>query len=312
MSPNLSRNTNYKYLHPSQWAMSLMLFGSFGLILHDTPNSWYNWGEPGVERGMRRMKDGIRFLKEYTPESLKKENYIPMDFMKPLLTSSYPILTPESEVQICVGVVTVFRRTQYIEYTIGSLLDTLLPDERAVMHLAVLLMDEDPSRSLEYLNRFNISKYMDAVITYPCNNKPSSVHLPSDYVSTCARVKNTTRNDSNLAPLEGLRGFERIISGYNQDVETKWKMKEVFDYALTLQYCLEGTKAPWCLVLEDDVVAAKRWPMLIQNALREVERFERGELIESGWNWPWASSLTTSNIIVAADIRKIALLDSTI
>ncbi|KAL1914440.1 uncharacterized protein VTP21DRAFT_8892 [Calcarisporiella thermophila] len=279
---------------------TFLIFSAFSLLIvlyilfSSTPYTLFHRRKPNVTRGSRRMHEGLRFLESddwIFSGSERIPTYHPLPPEKSLPTTAVPAHPRIRDVDICVVVVTVFRKhKQYLEYAIGSVLDTLSASEREKFHLALFVADPDPGRTLRHAARHNITRLVDTVFTYPCNHTMSVDGVPDGYKIACEEEK--LRPASSIPDSqEGAKVFHRMRTLDIRNNHDAWVTKEIFDYAMVTRYCLEETNAPWCLVLEDDVVASEGWAPALRSALKEVERYERGELREptgllQGWPYP--------------------------
>lgn len=136
-------------------------------------------------------------------------------------TSTFPRIEKD-KVQMCVGISTVKREgnEQYVRSTIGSLMDSLSPAERARIYLTVLIAHTTPTIHPIYGEPW-LTNIADKVLLYNVNEKQ----------------------------LQDLKDWEK---------KNNYRRKAVFDYAFVLQHCVD-TGAPWIAIIEDDTVAAGGW-----------------------------------------------------
>ena len=167
-----------------------------------------------------------------------------------------------SDPSICVGIATVQRDdAEYFDLLIGSLLDGLSDAERSDILLIPFIANIDPYKHYAY-NETWLSNLSDEIITY----------------------ENVSARDKARMRL--------------QETPNGHMKKALFDYSFMLQKCLDS-KAPYILMLEDDVIAADGWYRRTKAALADME--SRSEYTNSvylrlfyntriqGWNsefWP--------------------------
>lgn len=133
---------------------------------------------------------------------------------------------------ICVGIATVQRDdAEYFDLLVGSLLDGLSDAERSDILLLPFIANIDPHTHYAY-NESWLSNLSDEVITY-------------DNVSA--------RDRARMRSQETPKGHMK---------------KALFDYSFMLQKCLDS-KAPYILMLEDDVIAADGWYRRTKAALTD-------------------------------------------
>jgi GR25 family glycosyltransferase involved in LPS biosynthesis len=167
-----------------------------------------------------------------------------------------------SDPSICVGIATVQRNdAEYFDLLVGSLLDGLSDAERSDILLLPFIANINPYKHYAY-NETWLSNLSDEVITY----------------------ENVSARDKARMRL--------------QETPNGHMKKALFDYSFMLQKCLDS-KAPYILMLEDDVIAADGWYRRTKAALTDME--SRSEHTSSvylrlfyntriqGWNsefWP--------------------------
>lgn len=135
---------------------------------------------------------------------------------------------------MCIGIPTVKRPSeQYIDISVGSLLDSLTQAERDGIHMDVLFAHTDPSEHPSYSAPW-VPYLLDTVLTYDTSD-PGFEHLKS---------------------LEANRMFAE---------------KGVFDYVYMLDSCYK-TNAQYIAIFEDDVLAQEGWYARAVSGLRDLEK----------------------------------------
>ncbi|KAL9591260.1 MAG: hypothetical protein Q9179_007902, partial [Wetmoreana sp. 5 TL-2023] len=180
---------------------------------------------------------------------------------------------------LCVGIATVERpHEQYIRLSIGSLLDGLAADERAQIHLIVLVAHTDPFRHPIYQEPW-LQSLSDEVLTY----------------------------NSTAEYFNELRGMEE-----NRD----YRKKAVFDYTYLMEACI-NSRAAWIAMIEDDTLAVKNWYNRVLQALDDVDSQSSSWLYLRlffteeyfGWNREfWLSYLAFSILTVISVATTLLLL----
>lgn len=189
-----------------------------------------------------------------------------------------------SDPSICVGIATVQRNdAEYFDLLVGSLLDGLSDTERSDILLLPFIANINPYKHYAY-NETWLSNLSDEVITYG---------------NVSARDKARMR-------------LQETPNGHMK--------KALFDYSFMLQKCLDS-KAPYILMLEDDVIAADGWYRRTKAALTDMEgRSEYNNSIYlrlfyntriQGWNsefWPhylfWSVVFETLLVVVLWFLRR--------
>jgi GR25 family glycosyltransferase involved in LPS biosynthesis len=139
-----------------------------------------------------------------------------------------------SDPSICVGIATVQRNdAEYFDLLVGSLLDGLSNAERSDILLLPFIANIDPHTHYAY-NTSWLPNLSDEIITYE---------------NVSARDKARMRS---------------------QETPKGHMKKALFDYSFMLQKCLDS-KAPYMLMLEDDVIAADGWYRRTKAALADME-----------------------------------------
>ncbi|GIK02072.1 hypothetical protein Aspvir_006115 [Aspergillus viridinutans] len=177
---------------------------------------------------------------------------------------------------ICAGIVTVKRPIeQNLDTTVGSLLDGLSREQRANIVVHVLFALSNASDHPDYQQPW-ASNVIDRILTY----------------------KNSG------ADVDKMERWER---------ENMIKDKSLIDYQLSLKSCYEGTKAPWILLLEDDVVAQREWYRHTMRSLETIKHWRSHGKIKDwlylrlfytekflGWNTEeWPTYLISSLAVIS-------------
>ncbi|KAI9931435.1 hypothetical protein ASPWEDRAFT_25686 [Aspergillus wentii DTO 134E9] len=159
-------------------------------------------------------------------------------------THSNQSLTTEG-VEMCIGIVTVKRPlVQNLDVTVGSLLDGLSPEQRSAVSLQVLFAPTNAWTHPDYGQPW-VPNIIDRVLTY------------EDF-------------DAPITDLMRLERKHRIAE------------KSLVDYRLALNSCYNQTDAPWILMVEDDVVAQKKW---YDHTMQSLETIKDGQRRGAIYNW---------------------------
>lgn len=156
--------------------------------------------------------------------------------------------TPKSGVNspiLCVGVATVARRgEQYVNTTIGSIVEGLSTEERGQIFLNVLVAHTDSHQHPDFSRRW-LHEIPDRLLEYDPHN-----------------------------PL-----YEQVKSW---EKEGLYRNKTIFDYTYLLQDCY-NTGASYVLMVEDDTLAARHWYSSTMEALHTVEKLMRARPQSTQW-----------------------------
>lgn len=147
--------------------------------------------------------------------------------------------------KVCVGVATVARRgDQYVDLTIGSLLDGLSSAQRSELFLDILIGHTDPAQHPSFAH-----KWLDVL--------PDRILYYRDDAATTAQI----------------HAWE----------EGGWyRNKSIYDYTYLLNDCY-NTGAEYVVMLEDDTVAARNWYSRTLQALHDIEERTRNDLRGPKW-----------------------------
>jgi hypothetical protein len=136
---------------------------------------------------------------------------------------------------ICAAFVTVKRdKMQYLDQSLGSMLEGLYPDERSALHISVFFADTTAS------------------------NHP---HWKDPWVERLADISYTY--DISSEELERMKEAETKRNFY---------VKGVFDYLYVLQDCMNRTQAGYIAIFEDDLIFAEGWMARTLKALAELKQ----------------------------------------
>ena len=153
-------------------------------------------------------------------------------------TSSSPAPSPPL---LCVGIPSINRTTTaFLGHTVGSLVDTLTPGDRADIFLVVLLADRDPSAHEAYGQAW-LDTLADEVLVY---DHASDLPGPS-YRSVAFDVDGSPRGDGRV---ENMRK----------------------DHSVLVEAC-RRRGSPYFALVEDDVVASRDWFPKLARGLGYVE-----------------------------------------
>lgn len=134
---------------------------------------------------------------------------------------------------LCIGIATIARSgKQYVQSTIGSLLEGLSEDQRSEINLSVLIAHTDP-----YVHPIFQEPWLKSV-----SNEVLEYHVSDDEMTR-------------------LRLWED---------EHHYRNKSMFDYAYLLEKC-RHTDARWVAMIEDDVLAMEGWYGRAMAALETIK-----------------------------------------
>ena len=157
------------------------------------------------------------------------EAFIEASSHKPSTNTPHKTIAPK----LCIGIATIARENeQYVQATIGSLLEGLTPDERGEIYLAVLIAHTDPTTH-PITNESWLTALTDKVLHYDVS--PEQKHE--------------------------LETWER---------EKDFRRKAIFDYTYVMQKCAD-THAQWVAMIEDDTLAVTHWYPRAMAALEQAD-----------------------------------------
>ncbi|KAK4178453.1 putative glycosyltransferase [Triangularia setosa] len=144
---------------------------------------------------------------------------------------------------LCIGIPSINRTTQsFLKHTIGTLLDTLTPEERGGIHLVVLLADRPATKHSAYGEGW-LEKVVDEVLVYddPPASDEGKVYKKVPFELVEGRERGTTR-------VENMR----------------------LDHSLLVEACM-NQGAEYFVLVEDDIVAGRDWLERLKRGLGYVE-----------------------------------------
>lgn len=258
---------------PGGWAFVIFVFIYLALIRYcshayyrDPTSAFFN-PRRGYERlySLERQKQTDAFIRSTSNNSL------------PVFESAVnpPTATTSKEPTLCIGIATVKRPgEQYIQSTVGSLLEGLTEQQRREIYLIVLIAHTDPQ-------------------THPIRGEKWLETL-------CNRV---LLYDLSAEEFEHLRRLEE---------EKDYRRKAIFDYTYLLEHCA-GSRASWIAMIEDDTLAVDGWYSRAITAIDEADArkpdwlYLRLFFTEEffGWNseqWPQYLASSVLVVIIVASI----------
>src|SRR6478735_4883393 len=161
----------------------------------------------------------------------------------------YPVKHKQrTEVQVdneflCIGIPSINRTTSgFLAHSVGSLVDTLTPNERNQIHIVVLLADKDPTKHFAYGEDW-LFGLADDVLVYSNDSKTESKLnykvLPHD-------VRGMGRSDDRV---ENIR----------------------LDHSVLFEACRRRDPTYFALI-EDDIIASPDWFTRFKKGVIEVEQ----------------------------------------
>ncbi|CZR49312.1 uncharacterized protein FPRO_08948 [Fusarium proliferatum ET1] len=144
---------------------------------------------------------------------------------------------------LCIGIPSINRTTSgFLAHTVGSLVDTLTPNERNQIHIVVLLADKDPTKHFAYGKDW-LFGLADDVLVYSNDSKTDSKLnykvLPHD-------VRGMGRSDDRV---ENIR----------------------LDHSVLFEACRRRDPTYFALI-EDDIIATPDWFTRFKKGVIEVEQ----------------------------------------
>ncbi len=217
---------------PKRWSLLAFLFVYLALVRYC---AYAYYGDP-----TSAFFDPTRgYQRSYSLERQKE-----VDAFVSNTSISFAADKRKREPRMCIGIATVRREEeQYVETTVGSLLEGLTDKERAEIYLAILIAHTDP------------------------NDHPG---YSEDWIHLANKVY---LYDVSQARKDELKTWEK---------ERNFVKKGVFDYTYTLRKCL-STGAQWITMIEDDTLAVKGWYPRTIEALERADDQHRATKERSDW-----------------------------
>ncbi|KAL1881479.1 hypothetical protein VTK73DRAFT_3541 [Phialemonium thermophilum] len=170
---------------------------------------------------------------------------------------------------LCIGIPSVNRTTEFfLAHTVATLVDTLTPDERASVHIIVLLADRSPETHFAYGQPW-LEALADEVLVY---DVPSANASEDDGPDPDRRRRDNTPSDG--IEVEASRNstvYHKIpfdVAGVPRGESRVENMR--MDHSVLVETCRRrGT--PYFALVEDDVVASRDWLPRLRRGLSRVE-----------------------------------------
>ena len=141
---------------------------------------------------------------------------------------------PQKDPTMCLGISTVARPyEQYVQNTVGSLLEGLDPFQRSQIHLIVFIAQTEPQ-------------------LHPMYNDPWLKNLANQIL----------KYDISDQERKRLQAMEEEHQFWN---------KSAYDYAYLLEKCF-ATGAAWLAIVEDDTIAVEGWYPQAITALNQIKK----------------------------------------
>ncbi|PYI25121.1 hypothetical protein BP00DRAFT_359259 [Aspergillus indologenus CBS 114.80] len=149
---------------------------------------------------------------------------------------------------ICAAFLTVRREEEnYLEASVGSLLEGLTPLERRALFLNVIFVDTDPSQHPSWGQNW--------------------VHRLADHVGSYQNI--------SMDQFHHLQDLEKARNFYE---------KGVFDYIHALEACM-ATNATYLAMFEDDIIVADGWMAKTLKGVSDIARIQTLKHVNN--NHPW-------------------------
>ncbi|RAH75608.1 uncharacterized protein BO66DRAFT_12946 [Aspergillus aculeatinus CBS 121060] len=164
------------------------------------------------------------------------------------LAENFTSYTGGSNPLVCAAFLTVRREEEnYLEASVGSLLEGLAPPERRALFLNIIFVDTDPSQHPSWGQNW--------------------MHQLADHVGSYQNI--------SLDQFYHLQELEKARNFYE---------KGVFDYIHALAACM-ATNATYLAMFEDDIIVADGWMAKTLKGLSEIAQIQ--ELEHNNHNKPW-------------------------
>ncbi|KAI6774976.1 hypothetical protein HG530_001734 [Fusarium avenaceum] len=147
---------------------------------------------------------------------------------------------------LCIGIPSINRTTSaFLAHTIGSLVDTLTPNERNQIHIVVLLADKDPKRHFAYGQDW-LFGLADDVLVYSNTSASDATTSNLNYKVLPHDVRGMGRSDDRV---ENIR----------------------LDHSVLFEACRRRDPTYFALI-EDDIIASPDWFTRFKKGVIEVEQ----------------------------------------
>ncbi|RBR04597.1 uncharacterized protein FIESC28_11524 [Fusarium coffeatum] len=164
----------------------------------------------------------------------------------------YPVKHKQrTEVQVdneflCIGIPSINRTTSaFLAHTVGSLVDTLTPNERNQIHIVVLLADKDPKKHFAYGQDW-LFGLADDVLVYSNDTSDANAGPDLDYKVLPHDIRGMGRSDDRV---ENIR----------------------LDHSVLFEACRQRDPTYFALI-EDDIIASPDWFTRFKKGVIEVEQ----------------------------------------
>lgn len=170
-------------------------------------------------------------------------------------TAIAPGQRPAAAPLLCVGIPSVNRTTEaFLAHTVGSLVDTLTPEERGLVYLVVLLADRAPETHFAYGQEW-LGRLADEVVVYGAGAGIGATNATANYRAIPFDVGAAPRGDGRV---ENMR----------------------LDHSVLVERC-RRQETPFFALVEDDVIASRDWFARFRAAVAHVD----AEARSTGRDW---------------------------
>lgn len=223
------------HLNAGFWLLWLLLLVFCYFDSYDDPSSIFSDPSRAYERkySLQRAAEAKAHLQHLPPKIDRAESHDKL---------------------LCVGIPSVNRISEsFFDLTVATLVDTLTPEERASVHLVVLLADRPPQNHSAYGQPW-LANLADEVLVY--GDGPAS----------------TNEREYRVVPYSVLKG--RTSGGIGRVEKIR------LDYSVLVETCRHHG-SPYFALVEDDIIASSRWFAQLDKGLQYVERQSK----KTGRDW---------------------------
>ncbi|KAF4949243.1 hypothetical protein FSARC_13549 [Fusarium sarcochroum] len=148
---------------------------------------------------------------------------------------------------LCIGIPSINRTTSaFLAHTVGSLVDTLTPNERNQIHIVVLLADKDPNKHFAYGQDWLFGLADDVLVYSNENTSDTAAEIDLGYKVLPHDIRGKGRSDDRV---ENIR----------------------LDHSVLFETCRKRNPTYFALV-EDDIIASPDWFTRFKKGVVEVEQ----------------------------------------
>ncbi|KAM0548430.1 hypothetical protein ACHAPJ_009916 [Fusarium lateritium] len=234
-------------MRPSHTNIGFWLIWLFALLWsyrqgYDDPSSFFYKSSIAFERRFSAVRE------VQVDRYLEREIY-------PVQHKARRELQVENEF-LCIGIPSINRTTSaFLAHAVGSLVDTLTPDERNQIHIVVLLADKDPKKHFAYGQDWLFGLADDVLVYSNGSVSDTAAEKDLNYTVLPHDIRGVGRSDDRV---ENIR----------------------LDHSVLFETCRKRDPTYFALI-EDDIIASPNWFTRFKKGVVEVEQ----HAIEAQRDW---------------------------